>query len=46
MSLRTVPTIVTAQAIVGTEILGFPLGSAHYYRNIFAQFKTMGENRI
>ena len=23
------------------EILGFPMGGAHYYRDIFAHFKTM-----
>ena len=37
MVLRTVPTIVTAHL----EILGFPMGGAYLYRNIFVRFKTM-----
>ena len=27
------------------EILGFPMGGAYYYRDIFAQFKLCGKSR-
>ena len=41
-SLRTVPTIVIAHIrSAHLEILGFPIVSAYYYRDIFARFKTM-----
>ena len=42
-SLRTVPTIDLLLRICSAhrEILGFPMGGAYEYRNIFARFKTI-----
>ena len=39
--LRTVPTIVTAHTFCASQILGFPMGVAYQYKDIFARFKSM-----
>ena len=40
--LRTVPTVVTAHTVCASgDVLGFPVGGAYYYRDIFVGFKTM-----